>query len=90
MPGVDITEAELKKAVAEIAALIEPPRLERGEITSLMLAEEKGITRRQAAYQLERAHERGQLSMREVKHDGRKVNAYSIIAPVTGTVTNGD
>jgi len=92
VPSVDITNAALAKAVAEIAALTEPPALEEGEITSLMLAETKGITRRKAAAQLEKACEGDSpiLTMRKVQYDGRRVNAYSQVAPVTESVTNVD
>ena len=86
-----VTEEDRLALVAEIAALTAPPRLEEGEITSLMLAESEGITRRQAAYQLDRACEGDSplLTRREIKHGGRKLNAYrKIVHSVTEPVTN--
>jgi len=74
-----VNDIDRQAIIAEIAALTEPPTLEEGEITSLMLAETKGITRRKAAAQLEKACEGDSpiLTMRKVQHDGRRVNAYS-------------
>jgi len=88
VPSVDITNADLQKAVAEIAALIRPPTLEPGEVTAAMIAKQEKILPRKAAYQLEKAWSEGTLTKRKIKVDAHKPWAYRIVAPVTDSVTN--
>jgi len=87
---VILSEDDRLAIVAEIAALTEPARLEAGEITKVMLAELKNIPLHKAANRLNRGVREGTLKVRLVKIDGKWTNAYSIIAPVTESVTNGE
>jgi hypothetical protein len=90
VPGVDITDAELKCAIAQIAALTEPPRLEPHEVTKNMLAEFKGIPPNKADNQLRRSVRLKEMKVRKIKLDGKWTNAYSMVDSVTDSVTNVD
>ena len=90
-----MNDIDRQAIIAEIATLTDPPRLEEGEMTTMMLvkwSQGRGfpMTRKQAASQLEKGLEDGLLISRKVKHDGRRVNAYSKAVPVTDSVTNGE
>ncbi len=77
-----MNEADRQAIVAEIAELTRPPSLEAGEITTVMLAEQEGITRRTASYRLEKGWEDELLTRREIKHDSHRTWAYRVAAPL--------
>lgn len=77
MPGTDITDAELKCVVAEIAAMTRPPTLRPGEVTAAMVAEAEGILPRKASYRLEREWVKRRLRKRRVQEGSHRPWAYS-------------
>ena len=83
-------EEAARQAVAEIAEMTRPPALKPGEVTAAMVAEMEGILPRQASYRLERDWRKGLFHRRKVQVGSHRQWAYSIVAPVTDSVTNGD
>ncbi len=85
-----MTDADRQAIVAEIAEMTRPPALKPHEATAAMVAEMEDIMPRQASYRLERDWRKGLFHRRKVQVGSHRQWAYSIVAPVTDSVTNGD
>lgn len=60
----------------ELSNDLDAMQLQPGEITSTHFAEYKGITRKQATHVLNKLVESGELTKRQIIHDGRPRVAY--------------
>ena len=75
---MDLDNDERKGILAEIAEFAKEPELEDNEVTVRMFAQQEGLSISRASNRLEKLWGEGKLERREVLHEGKRKNAYTI------------